>query len=55
MRDESGSIVVRRVGYWAALVAFIGGAGYDVVQVLQVLGLLAPPWDGVLIFGFSVP
>jgi hypothetical protein len=54
MNDGSGSNVVRRVGYRSALVAFIGGAGYDVVQVMQILGLLTPPWDGILIFGFSL-
>jgi len=45
---------VRRAGYWSALVAFIGGAGYDVAQVLQLVGVLKPPLDGILIFGFSL-
>lgn len=54
MRDEPQSDVVYRVGYWSALVAFIGGAGYDIAQVFQLIGLLTRPWDGILIFGFSL-
>lgn len=54
MRDGPQSDVVYRVGYWSALVAFIGGAGYDIAQVFQLIGLLTRPWDGILIFGFSL-
>jgi hypothetical protein len=54
MKGEASSDVAYRVGYWSALVAFIGGAGYDIAQVLQLLGLLTPPLDGALIFGFSL-
>jgi hypothetical protein len=46
MTDGLGSNVVRMVGYRSALVAFVGGAGYDVAQVLQLVGLVKPPWDG---------
>jgi hypothetical protein len=42
------------VGFWSALVAFIGALGYCVAQVLQVLALLHSPWDGILIYGFSL-
>jgi len=54
MNDDSESNVVRLAGYRSALVAFVGGVGYDVAQVLQLIGLLKPPWDGILIFGFSL-
>jgi hypothetical protein len=43
MSEDSGPNVVRRVGYWSALVAFAGGAGHDVAQVLQLIGVLRPP------------
>lgn len=45
---------VRMAGYRSALVAFVGGVGYDVAQVLQLIGILKPPWDGILIYGFSL-
>ena len=54
MNAHSGSTRVRRVGYWSALIAFVGGAGYDVVQILQLVGVLKPPMDGILIYGFSL-
>ena len=54
MANQAQSIVIYRVGYWSALIAFIGGAGYDVAQVSQLLGVLTPPWDGILIYGFSL-
>jgi hypothetical protein len=54
MNDGLESNVVRMVGYRSALVAFVGGAGYDVAQVLQLVGLVKPPWDGILIYGFSL-
>ncbi|HUL44293.1 MAG TPA: hypothetical protein VLY03_08045 [Bacteroidota bacterium] len=43
-----------RIGFWSALVAFVGASGYCVVQILQVLTILGPPWDGILIFGLSL-
>jgi hypothetical protein len=54
MNEGVESQVVRMAGYRSALVAFVGGAGYDVAQVLQLIGLLKPPWDGILIYGFSL-
>jgi hypothetical protein len=54
MNNGLASNVVRMTGYRSALVAFVGGAGYDVAQVLQLIGLLKPPWDGILIYGFSL-
>lgn len=43
----------RRFGFWSALAAFVGAAGYSISQLLQLVGLLAWPWDEVLIYGFS--
>jgi hypothetical protein len=54
MNDESESRGVRVAGFRSALIAFVGAAGYDVAQVLQLIGFLKPPWDGILIFGFSL-
>jgi len=45
--------VAARFGFWCALIAFLAAAGYSVVQILQVLGLVGPPWDAVLIYAFS--
>ncbi len=53
MGTEPRSDVANRLGYWSALVAFVGGAGYDLAQVFQLVGVLTPPWDGILIYGFS--
>jgi hypothetical protein len=42
------------IGFWSALMAFIASVGYDVVQVLQVIGVLKYPIDAILIYGFSL-
>ena len=44
---------VLRIGLWSALIAFVAGAGYSVVQVLQVLRILVWPTDAILIYAFS--
>jgi hypothetical protein len=31
----------------------VGGAGCDIGQVSQLVGVLTSPWDGILIYGFS--
>lgn len=43
-----------RVGFWAGLAAATAVVAYDVVQLLQVLGVLRFPWDEILIFGTSL-
>jgi hypothetical protein len=43
-----------RVGFWTALVAFIAVVGYDVAQILQIIGFLGKPWDEILIYGSSL-
>ncbi|NJD78249.1 MAG: hypothetical protein FIB08_14350 [Candidatus Methanoperedens sp.] len=45
---------LRKVGFWSALVAFVTAIGYSVAQILQVVGVVGPPWDGILIYGFSL-
>lgn len=45
---------VLRLGFYAALVSFISAAAFSIVQVMQVLHLLAFPLDAVLIYGFSL-
>lgn len=48
MRDVS------RLGAWAATSAFAAAAGYGVVQLAQLAGVLVFPWDEITIFGFSI-
>ncbi len=45
---------IYKVGFWSALVAFVAAFGYSVAQILQVVGVIGPPWDGILIYGFSL-
>lgn len=44
----------RRFGYGFALASFAGAAGYSIAQLLQVAGVLPPPWDEIAIYGFSL-
>ena len=43
-----------KAGFWSALVAFLGLLGYDVAQLLQIVGFVGFPWDAILIYGFSL-
>jgi hypothetical protein len=43
-----------RIGFWAGITAATATVSYDVVQVLQVLGVLHFPLDEILIFGTSL-
>ncbi|MGV2829178.1 hypothetical protein ACLFKQ_14955 [Myxosarcina sp. GI1(2024)] len=52
MRTTSGTI--SEVGYWSGLAAFLSTIGYDLVQILQVIGLLRFPLDESLIYGTSL-
>ena len=45
---------VGRIGFWAGLAAFTATIAYDIVQILQVMGLLHFPFDEILIFGTSL-
>ncbi|MDZ7289358.1 MAG: hypothetical protein ONB44_11355 [candidate division KSB1 bacterium] len=43
-----------KVGFWSALVAFVGAFGYSVAQILQLVSLVRYPLDAILIYGFSL-
>jgi hypothetical protein len=43
-----------RIGFRAAFVALVAVVGFDIAQILQIIGLLGSPWDGILIYGFSL-
>lgn len=43
-----------RLGYYSAAVAFIAIIGFDVSQILQVIGVIKFPYDAILIYGFSL-
>jgi hypothetical protein len=45
---------IAKLGFWSALVTFVTAAGYGVVQIAQVVGVLTFPWDEITIFGFSM-
>jgi len=42
------------VGYWSGLAAFMFAVAYDVVQILQVAGVLQAPFDEILIYATSL-
>ncbi|NVN85667.1 MAG: hypothetical protein HXX15_06210 [Rhodopseudomonas sp.] len=48
------SNLTRRFGVGAALAAAIAAIGYDIPQILQVIGVLSDPWDRILIFAPSL-
>jgi hypothetical protein len=43
-----------RLGYWAGLFAFASTVAFVVAQTLQFFGMLAYPYDGISIYGFSL-
>ena len=45
---------ISEVGYWSGLAAFTAAVAYDVVQLLQVGGLIHFPADEILIYGTSL-
>lgn len=45
---------IGRIGFYAGLVAFTATIGFDIVQVLQLLGVVQFPVDEILIFGASL-
>ena len=58
LQGDGGSIApgvgpfprLESVGFWAALIAFLAAASYDVCQVLEVQGVFPLPWGGVAIY-----
>lgn len=51
---DSNSKTLYKVGFWSALIAFVGALGFSVAQILQLLSVLHTPWDAILIYGFSL-
>lgn len=47
-------MTVAKVGFWSGLAAFVAVLAYDVVQVLQIVGVLRFPLDEILIYGTSL-
>lgn len=45
---------ISEVGYWSGLAAFTAAVAYDLVQILQVVGVLRFPLDEILIYGTSL-
>lgn len=45
---------INKVGCWSGLAAFTAVIAYDVVQILQVAGLIRFPLDEILIYGASL-
>jgi heme/copper-type cytochrome/quinol oxidase subunit 4 len=45
---------INQVGWWSGLAAFASAVAYDVVQILQVAGVLRFPVDEILIYGTSL-
>jgi hypothetical protein len=43
-----------KTGFYTALVASVAVIGYDVAQILQIIGLLGKPWDEIFIYGSSL-
>jgi hypothetical protein len=48
------AIKISEIGYWSGLAAFVSVVAYDVVQILQVTGVLRFPLDEILIYGTSL-
>ncbi|HEX8923826.1 MAG TPA: hypothetical protein VF828_03775 [Patescibacteria group bacterium] len=45
---------IQNLGFYSALAAFFASLGYDIVQVLQVVGVLKFPYDAISIYFFSL-
>jgi hypothetical protein len=45
---------ISEVGYWSGLAAFASAVAYDVVQILQIVGVFQFPLDEILIYGTSL-
>jgi hypothetical protein len=48
------SKAINTVGYWCGLAAFVSVVAYDIVQILQIAGVLRFPLDEILIYGTSL-
>jgi hypothetical protein len=50
----NGMSGICKIGFAAAMAAFVATALYGIAQVLQVANVLRPPLDEILIYGFSL-
>ncbi len=48
------TIKISDAGYWSGLAAFASAVTYDVVQILQIAGVLQFPYDEILIYGSAL-
>lgn len=48
------NLKVSDIGYWSGIAAFAAVVAYDVVQILQIVGVLHFPMDEILIYGTSL-
>ncbi|HEX9135294.1 MAG TPA: hypothetical protein VF844_23645, partial [Ktedonobacteraceae bacterium] len=46
--------LIHKIGFWAAVVAFIGAVGYIVSVPLQIFNVVNYFQDSVIAFGFSL-
>jgi hypothetical protein len=51
---QTTAITIGKVGYYAGLAAFVSTTAYCVVQILQLAGVLRPPFDEILIYATSL-
>ncbi len=46
--------LINKIGFWAALVAFVGAVGYIVSVPLQIFNVVSPLQDSIIAFGSSL-
>ena len=51
---EAQNRYINKLGFWFAFIAFAASIGYDIVQILQIAGVLKAPLDAILIYSFSL-
>jgi len=52
--QSSDVLSIPKIGFFAALAAFVATTLYGLAQLLQIANALRPPLDGIFIFGFSL-
>ena len=45
---------ITKIGFYSAITAFIAIVGFDIAQILQIVGLVKFPLDEISIYGFSL-
>lgn len=54
MKQINKQTDVAKIGFWSALVAFVGAVGYMVSVPLQILNVVSPLQDSIIAFGSSL-